>query len=166
MGYTVIAIFWIAFSDMVVTRLNLPPVVMMSKGVAFVFVTGLLLYFTIRRLVQLVQLTSQERDETARLYQTLVEASNEGICLLDESGRISFLNNRLAATLGYPADEIQGKQLEDYIEETIAHVQQGEQQSNTQECILRSESDRKTWVLIPQHPVVWMLEWSFIGWAQ
>ena len=154
LGYAVIATLWIAFSDTVVTRLNLPPAVMTSKGVVFVIVTALLLYFTIRRLVQVVQLTSQERDETARLYRTVVEASIEGICLLDESGRISFLNDSLAAMLGYPADQLQGKQLEDFIEERLAHVQQGGQQSNTQECRLRTFSDRKTWILISRHPVL------------
>src|SRR3974377_574355 len=85
LGYAVIAILWIAFSDAVVTHFKLYPAVMTIKGTVFVFVTASLLYFTIRRLVQAVQLTSQERDKTAELYRAVVEASNEGICLLDES---------------------------------------------------------------------------------
>jgi hypothetical protein len=52
LGYAVIAILWIAFSDAVVTQLKLHPAVMTFKGTAFVFVTASLLYFTIRRLVQ------------------------------------------------------------------------------------------------------------------
>jgi PAS domain S-box-containing protein len=150
----VIAILWIAFSDAVVTYLKLPPAVMTIKGIVFVFVTASLLYFTIRRLVQAVQLTSQERDETARLYRTVVEASNEGICLLDESGRISFLNGRLAAMLGRPAEELQGKRFQDFIEEPDVLAQRGAQQSNTHECRLRTDSDRKPWVLISRHPVL------------
>ena len=117
LGYAVIAILWIAFSDAVVIRLYLPPAVMTIKGIVFVFVTASLLYFTIRRLVQFVQLTSQERDETARLYRTVVEASNEGVCLLDKSGQISFTNGRLGAMLGRPAEELRGKRLQDFIEE-------------------------------------------------
>ena len=154
LGYAVIAILWIAFSDAVVTYLKLPPVVMTIKGTVFVFVTASLLYFTIRRLVQFVQLTSQERDETARLYRTVVEASNEGICLLDESGRISFLNGRLAAMLGRPAEELQGKRFQDFIEEPDVLAQRGAQQSNTHECRLRTDSDRKPWVLFSRHPVL------------
>ena len=127
---------------------------MTIKGTVFVFVTASLLYFTIRRLVQTVQLTSQERDETAKLYRTVVEASNEGICLLDESGRISFLNGRLAAMLGRPAEELQGKRLQDFIEEPHVLAQQGAQQSETHECRLRTDSDRKPWVLISRHPVL------------
>ena len=48
-GYAVIAILWIVFSDAVVTQLNLHPAVMTFKGTIFVIVTATLLYFTIRR---------------------------------------------------------------------------------------------------------------------
>ncbi len=154
LGYAVIAILWIAFSDAVVTHFKLHPAVMTIKGTVFVFVTASLLYFTIRRLVQTVQLTSQERDETAKLYRTVVEASNEGICLLDQSGRISFLNGRLAAMLGRPAEELQGKRLQDFIEEPHVLAQRGAQHSETHECRLRKDSDRKPWVLISRHPVL------------
>ena len=52
LGYAVVAILWIAFSDAVVERLKLPEAVMTIKGIIFVFVTASLLYFTIRRLVR------------------------------------------------------------------------------------------------------------------
>jgi len=154
LGYAVIAILWIAFSDAVVTYFKLYPAVMTIKGTVFVFATASLLYFTIRRLIQAVQLTSQERDETAELYRTVVEASNEGICLLDESGQISFLNGRLAAMLGHPAEELQGKRLQNFIEEPNVLAQPGAQQSETRECRLRTDSDSKPWVLISRHPVL------------
>ena len=154
LGYAVIAILWIAFSDAVVTYFKLHPAVMTIKGAVFVFVTASLLYFTIGRLVRAVQRTSQERDATAELYRTVVEASNEGICLLDESGRISFLNGRLAAMLGRPAEELEGKRLQDFIEEPHVLAQPGAQQSETRECRLRKDSDPKPWVLISRHGVL------------
>ncbi len=154
LGYAVIAILWIAFSDAVVTHFKLHPAVMTIKGTIFVFVTASLLYFAIRRLVRAVQLTSQERDETAKLYRTVVEASNEGICLLDESERISFLNGRLAAMLGRSAEELQGNRLQDFIEETHVLAQRGAQKSETYECRLRTDSDLKLWVVISRHPVL------------
>ena len=61
LAYAVLAILWIAFSDAAVAHLKLPPAVMTIKGTVFVLVTAALLYFTIRRLVQFVQHTSQER---------------------------------------------------------------------------------------------------------
>ena len=154
LGYAVIAMLWIAFSDAVVGHFNLHPIVMTVKGTVFVFVTASLLYFTISRLVQAVQLTSQERDETAKLYRTVVEASNEGICLLDESGRISFLNRRLAAMLGRSAEEVQGKQLKDFLEEPHVLAQPGAQSSETHECQVRTDSGRQLCTLISQHPVL------------
>jgi len=154
LGYAVIATLWIAFSDAIVTHFNLHPFVMTIKGTVFVFVTASLLYFTIRRLLRAVLQTSQERDETTQLYRTVVEASHEGICLLDESGRISFLNARLAAMLGRPAEGLQGKRLQDFIEEPHVLAQPWAQQSETRECRLRKDSDPKPWVLISRHPVL------------
>jgi len=70
LGYAVIAILWIAFSDAVVTHLKLDPAVMTIKGAVFVFVTASLLYFTIRRLVQTVQLSQAYLAEAQRLTHT------------------------------------------------------------------------------------------------
>ena len=94
LGYAVIAILWIAFSDAVVTYLNLPPAVMTIKGTVFVFVTASLLYFTIRRLVQAVQLASEalhrlnrELRAISNCNQTLLRATDEQ-SLLEEICRI------------------------------------------------------------------------------
>lgn len=61
LGYAVIALLWIAFSDAAVFHFGLPAAFMTVKGTAFVLVTAALLYFTIRRLVQDIQITSSER---------------------------------------------------------------------------------------------------------
>jgi len=153
-GYAIIAILWIAFSDAAVTYFKLNPFVMTMKGTVFVVVTAALLYGTVRRLVWFVRLSSQERDQTAQLYQTLIEASHEGICLLDESGRISFLNGRLAAMLDRPAEELQGKRLQDFIDEPFVLAEPAAQQSEIRECRLRKDSDPKPWVVISRHPVL------------
>jgi PAS domain S-box-containing protein len=90
LGYAVIAIIWIAFSDAVVTHFKLPPAVATIKGTLFVFATASLLYFTIRRLVQAVQLTSQERDETAAYLAEAQTLSHTGSWYLD------VVHNRLS----------------------------------------------------------------------
>src|SRR5271169_5788288 len=131
LGYALIAILWIAFSDAVVSYLKLNPFLNTIKGSLFVFVTASLLYFTIRRLVHAVQQTSQERDETADLYRTLVQASHEGVCLLDEAGRISFLNEHLATILGRSAADLQGQRLQDFFEEPQVLALPGTRQSET-----------------------------------
>src|SRR5208282_4893812 len=49
---------------------------------------------------------------------------------------------------------LQGKRFQDFIEEPDALAQRGAQPSNTHECRLRTDSDRKPWVLISRHPVL------------
>ncbi len=103
-----IAIIWIAFSDAVVSYLKLDEFVNTIKGTVFVFVTASLLYFTIRRLVQFVQLTSQERDETAeaerRLNRELRAISNCNQTLLratDEQSLVQEICRIVCEEAGY-----------------------------------------------------------------
>ncbi len=125
MGYAVIAILWIAFSDAVVTQLKLHPAVMTFKGAVFVFVTASLLYFTIRRLVRAVQRTSQERDETAneckqaeeglraseRRYAVTLASIGDAVIATDNQGRVTFLNSMAESLTGWPLAEAVGRPL-------------------------------------------------------
>ena len=78
LGYAVIALLWIAFSDAVVTHFKLHPAVMTIKGALFVLVTAALLYFTIRRLVRAVEMASKERiAERTRTEETLHRLNRE-----------------------------------------------------------------------------------------
>ena len=42
-------------------------------------------------------------------YRQLVETMNDGLGVIDEDGRFTYANDRLAEMLGYPADEIIGQ---------------------------------------------------------
>jgi two-component system, cell cycle sensor histidine kinase and response regulator CckA len=154
-GYAVISAFWISFSDAAVTHFGLNPAFSTIKGFAFIAVTGSLLYVTIKRLIDAVQLTSQERDETAELYRAVVEASGEGICLLDDFGRISFLNERMAAMVGRPADELQGKRLYDLVNESELLPQSTgpATQLESHQCVLRRENGEELCVLCSSTPL-------------
>jgi PAS domain S-box-containing protein len=88
LGYAVIAILWIAFSNAVVVYLKLPPAVQTIKGTVFVFVTATLLYFTIRRLVQAVQLTSQERDETRKQAEEALRRLNRELRAISNCNQV------------------------------------------------------------------------------
>ncbi|HWT79281.1 MAG TPA: PAS domain S-box protein [Candidatus Methylomirabilis sp.] len=83
LGYAVIAILWIAFSDAVVTHFKLHPAVMTIKGTVFVFVTASLLYFTTRRLVQAVQLASQELAQSEAYLAEAQRLSHTGSWAFD-----------------------------------------------------------------------------------
>ncbi|HEX8616027.1 MAG TPA: PAS domain S-box protein, partial [Thermoanaerobaculia bacterium] len=66
-------------------------------------------------IVTIARYTSRLRDhETQRitadaLYRTIVETSQEGICVVDATMRFTFVNEHLATMLGYKADELIGQ---------------------------------------------------------
>ena len=82
-GYAVLSILWIAFSDEIVTHFGLPPFVMTIKGTLFVLVTAWLLYFTIRRLAQAVQRTSEELHQSEVYLAEAQKLSHTGSWAFD-----------------------------------------------------------------------------------
>ena len=77
LGYAVIAILWIAFSDAIVTHFKLHPFVMTIKGGVFVFVTAWLLYFTTRRLVHALSRLNRELRAISDCNQVLLRCTDE-----------------------------------------------------------------------------------------
>jgi PAS domain S-box-containing protein len=49
-----------------------------------------------------------ELQASERRYRQLVEKMNDGLGVIDEHGRFTYINHRLAEMLGYPAEEIIG----------------------------------------------------------
>ena len=101
LGYAVIAILWIAFSDAVVTYLKLPPAVMTIKGIVFVFVTASLLYFTIRRLVQAVQLTSEALRRSNRELRAISNCNQVLLRATDEQSLLQEICRIVCEEAGY-----------------------------------------------------------------
>ena len=93
LGYAVVAILWIAFSDAVVTHFRLSPALMTVKGAAFVAVTAFLLYLTIRRLVNAIQA------ESAR-WQSVVEGIAEEVWVCNQRGEMSLINLSAVTPMG------------------------------------------------------------------
>src|SRR2546422_7191829 len=55
--------------------------------------------------------------ESEKWYRTIVETAGEGIGIRDDDGRITFVNARLAAMLGYTVEELVGRSLFDLLDE-------------------------------------------------
>ena len=49
-------------------------------------------------------------------YRRIVDTANEGIWLVDETSRITFVNRRMAKMLGYSAEEMTGRSTSDFME--------------------------------------------------
>jgi PAS domain S-box-containing protein len=64
--------------------------------------------------------TAQVRSEKAmheseRMFRKIVETTQEGVWMLDENLKTSFVNKRLSEMFGYPPDEIIGKSPIDFV---------------------------------------------------
>lgn len=66
-------------------------------------------------------MSMRQLQESEAKYRRFIETSNEGICALDETGLITFANQRMSEMLGYSSDEVIGKPVEGFMfEEDLA----------------------------------------------
>ena len=101
LGYAVIAILWIAFSNAVVVYFKLPPAVQTIKGTVFVFVTAALLYFTIRRLVQAVQRTAEAQRRLNRELRAISNCNQVLVRATDEQSLLQEICRIVCEEAGY-----------------------------------------------------------------
>ncbi|MCX7176432.1 MAG: EAL domain-containing protein [Proteobacteria bacterium] len=66
-------------------------------------------------LLKSLALREEALKESEARYRRMMETANEGILSLDADRRITFINARLAATLGYDPGELTGRQFEDFL---------------------------------------------------
>lgn len=50
-----------------------------------------------------------------KLYRQIIEAVREGIWVIDNDARITFVNQSIADLLGYTTDEIRGRSVFDFV---------------------------------------------------
>ncbi len=69
---------------------------------------------------RLEDLTAQQAAELAESedrFRRLVETMTEGLGVMDENGRLSYVNERLCEMLGYSSEELLGRQIPDLLDE-------------------------------------------------
>src|SRR4051795_10198357 len=66
--------------------------------------------------VKMQRQTEQRLRTVHDRYRTLVGAANEGVWLVDHSGRTTFANGKVGEILGHPLHEIAGGSLLDYVD--------------------------------------------------
>ncbi|WP_414571270.1 response regulator [Nostoc sp. CCY 9925] len=87
-------------------------------------------------------------------YRRIVDTSYEGICTIDSQARTEFVNQRMLQMLGYPAEEILGRSIFDFIdrvdgiavEEQLAWLKKEE--SDLKEGRWRCKDGSYIWTLI------------------
>lgn len=63
----------------------------------------------------LARFQARELEKAREHYRQIVETSQEGICEVDTQGRITFVNQRMAAMLGYGSNEMLGRPFFDFL---------------------------------------------------
>ncbi len=111
--YFLFGTLWILVSDRVLEVFVADPhritVLQTYKGWAFVFVSGLLLYFAVRREFRARARAEEEMKGSEEKYRILMETANDAIFVTDaETGTIVDANARAAELLGLPLETIVG----------------------------------------------------------
>jgi PAS domain S-box-containing protein len=110
--YVIVSILWISGSDRIVNRIgdaHLRLLLSTGKGIGFVLVTSLMMYFLVRRLVYQTRRAQDSLASSEAEFRMLIEATTEGVCRLAADGRIVFANPRMAELLQCGAGELVGK---------------------------------------------------------
>ncbi len=104
-AYGLFALFWILGSDRLLLLLFPEAEVLTrwqtGKGLTFVFLSGLLVYFLARRETRAEQARTKAEKTSAHRLQALLENGREIVYLLDEKGRIRYVSPNVTGVLGY-----------------------------------------------------------------
>jgi PAS domain S-box-containing protein len=99
-------------------------------------------------------LKEKEDRESEERYKSVIENVPEGVWVLDTEGRTTFVNQRVAAMLGYPPEEILGQPASNFMDAQWMERQEGNSEGLGSEvkCTRRDGSD--LWVIISSMPIL------------
>lgn len=109
--FLVFGIIWILCSDLItfaLTRNNLPlyNLLQHSKGILFMILAAILIYFVSRRLHADIESANKQQEESLRRYQILGMATNDGIWDYNLQTGECYTNQTLQEMFGYTETEL------------------------------------------------------------
>jgi PAS domain S-box-containing protein len=166
LAYALIAGTWIIFSDRLLSQIFRPDTIQKLtwlqhlKGVFFVVVTALLLYWLITRSLAAILDVRARLDESQQRYRRLVQHAEEGIITLDEQDRITFANPKFAEMVRQPLEKIVGRRMHelvapeqhDELAELLASRRRGLTDHHDMQLI--TADGRDLWVLVVGTPML------------
>lgn len=106
-----------------------------------------------------LEATARALADSEQRYRTIVESVQEGIWLIDAEARTSFANRKAAEMLGYTSDEMAGRLLFDFIDETWRDVARENLRRRAggiveqHEFRFRRKNGSPLWALISTNPI-------------
>lgn len=118
--YILLSVLWIFLSDSL-TSLLLPNAeliqkVQLFKGMGFVILSGVFLFFIVFNEISRLEKAKHELDLSRQAYQQIVDTSQEGIWLNDVNGLVTFANPALCAMLGVESGDILQRPISTFVE--------------------------------------------------
>jgi|GEM_PF-5843089 len=101
----------------------------------------------------------EAREKLEEEYKRIIETTIEGIWVIDELGRTTFINEMMSQMLGYTLEEIQGKNVADFTDEEgkgLLHIYlkrraQGIKEHYDFKFIRKDQTD--LWVIVATNPI-------------
>jgi PAS domain S-box-containing protein len=114
----------------------------------------------LQSLIERKQLEEQKR-ASEELYRLIVNASSEGILLVDEENIINFVNKKMTKMLGYSFEEFIGKNIFNFIEKNVKNLgicdweemEASEQIALENDFQLRCKDGSSVWVILSANPL-------------
>ena len=118
--YAFVSAMWILFSDKAAAFLfsDSPELylwVSLFKGWLYVAVVSCLLWFALKRFETQSARQSLELRNSEERYRRIMETANEGVCVLDGSFAVTYVNRVFSQMLGYEENELLGMSLTDIL---------------------------------------------------
>lgn len=162
-GYAVIAGLYIFTSDQLLARVvhdtETLTQLQMIKGLLFILITAILLYWLASRHRARIRHSEAGRAEIETRYQQMIETTNEGVWIVDDEGRTRLVNPTMATMLGYASDDMIGRRRVEFtdpeyaavMEEQLARRRSGHR--DVYECRLLRSDGSPRWVIIASTPL-------------
>jgi two-component system, cell cycle sensor histidine kinase and response regulator CckA len=106
------------------------------------------------------QAAEQALRESEERYRRIIETTNEGVWLLNEAGKTTFVNRRMSTLLGYPAAELGQQPLLDFVHEGSRRVVREAVSAarlapvgQVEACLVCADG-KELWVLLDSTPIV------------
>lgn len=160
--YVIFSLIWLFGADKLFLLLtgysDWMPHLPVVKGVGFILVTGLWLFFVLWREMTRMQQYQQALSQMERDYQQVTEVVQEGFWMIDPLGKTVLVNAALCKMLAYTSDELTERPLSLFLEDPESPAAKallpGEmRQARQVDLCFRRKDGAKVWVIASLSPI-------------
>lgn len=120
--YLIAGILWIIATDYLVSFMDFSPWAQTLKGIAYVFLTALLVFFLVRREALKQERIKQIIKNQEKEYAFLVENQDDLLVKVDTRGRFLFVNEKYCTFFGKKREELLHKSFMPLVHEDDRHA--------------------------------------------